>query len=281
MITLTGAGCVLLGPSEPSCDPTPFLRVRKSRKFMGLQDDLAVVAAGRALRQAGLSHGLGPRVGLYLAVGYIPFRHEDITPVLEASLDPEGSFDLGRFGHSGFQRAHPLLTFGCLPNMPAFHVSVNFDVQGPYFVTYPGPGQFYTALQEARDALESGLIDLALVGAVAHQNNFLVAHHFSRVVPPVAREALRDVAAMWVVETDASPRSPLARLESLEVSYAPADIAAPSQPFDSSQPDGELGPAGLALALAQATQTSGPSRHLHHTLRSRDGFCAKSNWSLS
>ena len=65
-VVLTGLGHVLGAP----CDPRPFLRVRKNRKFMGLQDDLAVVAAGRALESAGLADAtLGERAGLNLAVG--------------------------------------------------------------------------------------------------------------------------------------------------------------------------------------------------------------------
>ena len=83
--------------------------------------------------------------------------------------------------------------------MPAFHVSLNFDVQGPYLVTYPGPGQFYAALEEAFAALDRGAIDLALVGGVAHQRNVLVEHHFGRSIRP-CRAALANGAAFLVIE---------------------------------------------------------------------------------
>ena len=53
MNCLTGAGSVVLARGD-AIDPLPYVRVRKSRKFMGLQDDLAVVACGRALESAGL-----------------------------------------------------------------------------------------------------------------------------------------------------------------------------------------------------------------------------------
>ena len=36
------------------CDSAPFLKARKSRKFMGRQDELAVVAAGRAAAILGI-----------------------------------------------------------------------------------------------------------------------------------------------------------------------------------------------------------------------------------
>ena len=89
-----------------------------------------------------------------------------------------------RFATEGYLAPNPLLTFRCLPNMPAFHVSINFDLQGPYLVTYPGAGQLYAALEEARVALETGAIDVALVGGVAHQRNFLVEHHVRRLGRP-------------------------------------------------------------------------------------------------
>jgi 3-oxoacyl-(acyl-carrier-protein) synthase len=215
------------------CDPTPFLKVKKSRKFMGLQDDLAVACAGRALAAAGLSgKPLGERAGLYLAVGYIPFQEADFGPVLDASTE-DGRFSMRRFAEEGYQRAHPLLTFKCLPNMPAYHVSFNFDLQGPYLVTYPGAGQLYTALEEAVFALREGRIDVALVGGVAHQRNFLVEHHFRRIEPPVPAERLVDAGAMMVLETEEKARARGAviqgRMTALSVEYRWMDIGFPVQ----------------------------------------------------
>src|SRR5207253_861874 len=93
------------------------------------------------------------------------------------------------------------------PNMPTFHVSVNFDVQGPYFVTYPGPGQFYLALEAACTALAEGEVDVALVGGVAHQRNYLVRYHFSRLELPVAAEDLQDAAGCLVLERAGAARA--------------------------------------------------------------------------
>ncbi len=119
-LALTGFGWA----SAQTNDPAPYLKVRKSRKFMGRQDELAVTAAGRALESAGLlGRPLGARLGVYLAVGYIPFEAEDIDRLMENSM--QGSaLSLERFSRDGFQSANPLLTFRCLCNMPAFHISV-------------------------------------------------------------------------------------------------------------------------------------------------------------
>src|ERR1051325_4482828 len=165
-VILTGHGHVIL--ADETCDPTPYLQTPKLRKYMGVHDDLAGVAAARALHSAGLRrpNDYDPeRIGLYLVVGYIPFEQTDLEPLLTASLD-QGRFSMEKFSTAGFRAVNGLLTFRCLPNMPAFHISVNCGIQGPYFVTYPGPGQFYLALEEAITALRQGTIDIALVGGV-------------------------------------------------------------------------------------------------------------------
>jgi 3-oxoacyl-(acyl-carrier-protein) synthase len=280
-VVLTGLGHVLGAP----CDPRPFLRVRKNRKFMGLQDDLAVVAAGRALESAGLADAaLGERAGLYLAVGYIPFERADIDSLMEGSLS-DGRLSMKLFSTTGYNAINPLLTFRCLSNMPAFHISVNFDLQGPYFVTYPGIGQFYQALELARAALASGEVNIALVGAVAAQRNFLVEHHHARLSPPVAADTLADVAGCLVMETESHTRkrdgTVRGRLEKYELAYNPFDPF--KQPpefyeqFDNGEhPPGELGPASLAVALGL-----NPSTTLRHEAQTRDGFRVASEWELA
>jgi hypothetical protein len=218
------------------------------------------------------------RTGLYLAVGYIPFDERDIRPVLEASVEehpspgPSGhrlAFSMRRFAGGGYQKAHPLLTFRCLPNMPAYHVSANFDVQGPYVVTYPSAGQFALALEEACVALARGSVDVALVGGVAHQRNFLVEHHFARIVPSIRREALQDSAAFLVLETEASSDARGAhvrgRLDELDIRYRAPDLHRPLTAHEErfevdgvAQPDvRHFGPASLGVRLGGAWASAG------------------------
>jgi len=199
---------------------------------MGIQDDLAVVAAGRALAQAGLGNTLGERAGLYAAIGFIPFDQAEIDRVVAASLDEQGDFSMAKFSAEGIARAHPLLTFRCLPNMPAYHVSVSFDVQGPYLVGYPGPGQLHQAIEEAVFALAQGEIDCALVIGVAHQRNFLVTHHFARIDRPVDAARLRDAGTCLVLEREDSARArgAIARARPREWS-SPRRLDVPRRPW--------------------------------------------------
>jgi 3-oxoacyl-[acyl-carrier-protein] synthase II len=295
MIVVSGSSSIVLQGDDPkTVDPTPYLRIRKNRKFMGTQDDLAVVAMGRSLEHAGLvGVPLGERAGLYAVVGFIPFDQSDIAPVLEGSL-VDGEFSMERFSTDGFRRAHPLLTFRCLPNMPAYHVSANFDLQGPYLVTYPGAGQTYAALEEACSALEAGTIDFAFVLTVAHQRNFLVEHHFSRLEPPAPARALCDVACCLVLEREeaAAQRGGSARIRllRLEHEYQPFDVLGAQSHESETLHDGAealaaafsgRGPAGLSCALDATLRSAAPSRRLEHRLSTRDGVVAFSAWQTT
>jgi hypothetical protein len=278
-VVLSGMGCAIGFPSPSE----PYLKTPKNRKFMGKQDHLAVCAAGRALGSAGLAPAaLGPHAGLFLAVGFIPFEREDIDALVGASLAGD-RISLRRFGTEGFAAVNPLLTFRCLPNMPAYHVSACFDIQGEYFVTYPGAGQFYAALREAIDALNAGRIKIALVGAVADQTNFLVSHHYQRIRPEVAPSDLRDGAGFLILETPAehSARDGAirGRLLDLETAYKPHDPFSeeldPSEKFSDRALEGYFGAASLPVALA----TAGSGR-LEHDLRTGDGILARSTWEI-
>lgn len=251
---------------------------------MGPQDALAVVAAGRALDAAGLrGRPLGERAGLYLAVGHIPFEGADVDDLVEASTD-EGGFSMERFSTDGCASVNPLLTFRCLSNMPAYHVSVNFDIQGPYFVTYPGAGQFYLALEEALEALAAGRVEVALVAGVAHQRNFLVAHHFRRLPDPVPRERLVDAAGCLILEraSDLQERSigRAGRLIRHDLSYRPHHPFEETVPFEEAfegadAPEGEMGAASLPVWISRCGAGT-----IHHHLHDRDGIRAGSTWEI-
>jgi len=243
---------------------------------MGVQDDLAVVAAGQAAASAGLGNALGERAGLYLSVGYLPFEQADVDVLFENSVDERG-FSMQRFSSQAYDAVNPLLTFRCLSNMPAFHISANFNVQGPYFVTYPGAGQFYIALDQAYHALSTGTVDIAIVGGVAHQRNFLVHHHFGRVEPPV--HALSDAGACLILESAAHARrrgaTVRAHLSQYDLHYEPHDPFETSIVPHETGADSGMGPASLPVALNRNRQPV-----LSHDLVAADGIRASSVWEL-
>ena len=280
-LAVTAAGaCVLRAGDDTMAAVVPFLRTPKTRKFMGKQDRMAVIAAGRALAEARLgTEPLRSRTGFYIAVGYIPFERPDIEMLARHSVEA-GAFSMARFSGEGIHRVNPLLTFRCLPNMPMFHVSSNFGLQGGYFVTYPGVGQLYVALEEAVCALEGGEIDCALVGGVADQENFLVDYGLRRAPPHEGARAV-DAAAFIVIEREADAvargATPRLRLATLDVAYTAQGGAIHEEDGGGERGD-YLGPASLPAALAEAV-ARGAS--LHHRVATRDGFRAASSWEAA
>jgi hypothetical protein len=275
---------VLAAGEADALDVTPFLKSRKMRKFMGKQDQLAVVAANGALEGRGIAgDALRLRTGIYLTVGYIPFERDDIEAMARHSLEA-GQFSMRMFSTEGIEQVNPLLTFRCLPNMPTFHVSMNCGIQGPYFVTYPGAGQFYLALERAVDALAAGEIDHALVGAVADQNNFLVQFDRARRRGAVAGPACDAGAVLLLervdVDVNAAPRL---HLVDLEVGYRAHDPWSPISHDERFDPCGaeeaDLGAASLPAVLHAARVNGAPQ--VVHRLASCDGIEARSTWRLA
>lgn len=267
-LKLRGTGSIVVA-RDSEIDVLPWLRYRKMKKFMGKQDELAVIAAGLAVRDARLSEeDLRTKTGLYLCVGFIPFERREIETIASNSSD-NGKFSMDLFSTKGFDEVNPLLTFRCLPNMPIFHVSLNLNIQGPYFITYPGAAQFYTALEQACHALERKEIEFALVGGVADQNNFLVQHHYQR--SGITTNATPDVAGFICLERDGTDHA----LLGFRMKYQPREKSQIERWADANV-EQHLGAGSLAVMLDQSQQTG----NVRHYLHSMDGMEAESFWIL-
>ncbi|VAW81976.1 hypothetical protein MNBD_GAMMA12-1980 [hydrothermal vent metagenome] len=304
VVTATGA-CLLnhsglhkvdasLNCMDERMEVKPWLKIQKSKKFMGKQDQLALIAAGRCLQKAQLDEALlQQRTGLYLVVGFIPFERREIQSLAENS-SVDGQFSMQRFSTDGLDAVNPLLTFRCLPNMPAYHISANFGIQGPYFVTYPDAGQFYLAIEQAKMALLSNEIDVALIGAVADQNNFLVQHHLQRILEP-EQLTRSDSAGFICLERENFARDRGAnivfKLTSLRYDYkAPnylQQIPASTETFYWG-PDTQLelerdlksfGPSSLAISL-HLNQHLKSMFSVKHKLVSSSGLSGSSEWNV-
>lgn len=231
------------------CRPGEFLKQKKTLKFMSKQDRLAVNAAGHALKSAGLTdpERLGA-TGVFLTVGYIPFDFA-VAAELCADSTEAGRFSMAKFTTSALEKINPLLAFACLPNMPAHHIAMNFGINGEYMITYPDLPQFYLTLNEAVARLRDGCVSRALVGAVADQNNFLVANHYRKTAPALTGK-LVDAAGFMVLEKESSARSRnatiLARLADLSIH--PRQTSPPSHAIDIAEI--ATGPARLIIELA-------------------------------
>jgi len=262
-VTVSGLGweispdawqCLIGNQTDPSrlqlthdCDPTGYLRVPKTIKYMSKQDRLAVNASGKALESAGCNpEKLNDSCGLFMTVGYIPFKREAAERISGYSQD-QGRFSMQKFSTDAYDSINPLLAFACLPNMPAYHLSANFNIQGEYFLTYPGAVQFYQVLSEAVQRLQNGDLKRAIVGGVSDQCNFLVENHFQKFHAGDERRS-SDAAAFMILEglppASGTPTRDRIKLVSLDTRYAKGDESS-----EQTLPRFRLGPAELPLLL--------------------------------
>lgn len=158
----------------------PLLDDKKKFKYMAKQDFLGMYGASEIIKQSGLSKSdLQNKVGLGLANSYLPFHQDDLVGLIENS-HRNNEFNLDEFITSGIRKIHPLTTFKCLPNMPMFHISVNFGIKNSYFIGYPNGLQMYHVLIWACCELQKKEIDFVLIGGIEDNLNFLVAQHYSK-----------------------------------------------------------------------------------------------------
>ena len=246
--------CLIGNRSDPSrlqlihdCDPTRYLSVPKTIKYLSKQDRLAVNASGKALEEAG--HDLKKvkdSCGLFMTVGYIPFKREEAEKICRYSQENH-QFSMLKFSTEAYDSINPLLAFACLPNMPAYHLSANFNIQGEYFLTYPGAVQFYQVLSEAVERLQNGDLKRAIVGGVSDQCNFLVENHFQKFHATDEIPAA-DAAAFMILEQMtpalAATRQARIKLLSLDTQYTKGNLRPEQTPAEF-----HLGPAELPMLL--------------------------------
>jgi hypothetical protein len=99
---------VLAGEQESASyshdvDPVPFLRIRKTAKFMSKQDRLALAAATQSVRASGLAPDvLETKTLVAMAVGPIPFQESEAMEVAEHSC-VDNRFSEERFCQEALQ----------------------------------------------------------------------------------------------------------------------------------------------------------------------------------
>ena len=250
-------------------DPKLYLTTPKSRKFMGKQDLLSVTALGRALETTNYQ---GHRSGIYMSVGYIPFEKDILENI--ARLSSAGTkFSMNNFVKDAVSQLNPLLTFRCLPNMPVYHCSVNFNITGAYYVTHPSIGEFYQCLIRAIADLKSNRVDCAMVGACADMNNFLVTQCLR--MKKLNITSLTDSAAFIILKSfkreEINEQDVIYTLSDFNLTYNPKHHSY-SESFNRVNIPIYPGSPSLALSLC------GDDSKITHHGTTETGYIFKSKW---
>jgi 3-oxoacyl-[acyl-carrier-protein] synthase II len=163
----TDAGGEILG-FDPKAFALPRLRkaLTKSLKYMARDIQLAVAAAQMAIADAGLADGgVAPtRIGVDLGAGLISSELDELADAINISTGPDDRFDYQVWGRDGIPLIPPTWLLKYLPNMPACHISILLDCQGPSNSITEAEAASNVAIGEAARIIARGRADVMISG---------------------------------------------------------------------------------------------------------------------
>ncbi|AMV39471.1 beta-ketoacyl-[acyl-carrier-protein] synthase family protein [Planctomyces sp. SH-PL62] len=172
--------------------------LRKSRKYMARDIQLAVAAAQRAMDDAGLvDGGVEPtRIGIDLGAGLISTELDELAPAISLASSATGQFEFPVWGREGIGVIEPIWLLKYLPNMLACHISILMDCQGPSNTITEADASSNLAIAEAARIIARGKADVMITGGGD-----------SKIHPlSLTRMALYDTMSRWSGEPAAGLR---------------------------------------------------------------------------
>jgi len=156
-----------------------YIEQRKSLKVMARDIQLAVASAKLAYEDARFPKASieKTRAGVIVGSGVLDHELDELAYSVQQSLDSERRLDLKRFGEDGMGALFPLWLLKYLPNMPACHISILFDFQGPNNTLTSGASAALQAIGEAFFIIQRGHADVMLAGGAESKTN---AHGLSQ-----------------------------------------------------------------------------------------------------
>ncbi len=147
-------------------DPEAYIRHKKFLKVMSRDIQLGVSAATLAVQDSGLGVGaVDPeRFGVEFGAGRMSSGPDELTEAVRLCMDDD-SFEFTRWGEDSMGEIAPLWLLRQLPNMPACHVSIEYDARGPNNTITARDSSALLALSEAVWIIQRDAADCMIVGA--------------------------------------------------------------------------------------------------------------------
>ena len=176
---------IRIAAQVPDFNPRKMVRKRKAVKMMSRDVQFGVAAAGLALDDSGLEVAETAcetatedptRIGVSFGSGFIDSDIDELAPAVTACRKPgwddiddyrrrmAEAYDLDDFGASLMGHLFPLWLLKYLPNMPACHVTIIHDLQGPNNSLTSGDAVSLQAIGEAARIIERGSADVMVCG---------------------------------------------------------------------------------------------------------------------
>jgi 3-oxoacyl-[acyl-carrier-protein] synthase II len=139
---------------------------RKNLKIMARDIQLAVGAAKVALEHGGLMEQRPDpsRFGVEFGASMISSDLDELAPSAHECLTGADGFDYKKWGTHAMGAMPPLWMLKYLPNMPACHISILYDLQGPNNSITQSEAASTLAIGEAFRIIARGSADLMLAG---------------------------------------------------------------------------------------------------------------------
>jgi 3-oxoacyl-[acyl-carrier-protein] synthase II len=140
--------------------------LRKSRKYMARDIQLAVAAAQLGVADAGLvDGGVDPtRIGIDLGAGLISSELDELAPAITHACGASRTFDFHVWGRESIGMVEPIWLLKYLPNMLACHISILIDCQGPSNTITEADASSNLAVAEAARIIGRGRADVMIAG---------------------------------------------------------------------------------------------------------------------
>ncbi|QDU63950.1 3-oxoacyl-[acyl-carrier-protein] synthase 2 [Planctomycetes bacterium Pan216] len=154
-------------------DPKKFVKQRKSLKVMARDIQLAVGAAHLAVTDSTIDpEKVDPlRFGVCFGASMIASDLDELGMPVSESINGSRRFDLKKWGVEGMEQLFPLWMLKYLPNMPACHVSIFYDAQGPNNSITAGEASSTLAMGEAFRVIERDSADVMITGGTDSKIN--------------------------------------------------------------------------------------------------------------
>ena len=145
---------------------------RKATKLMCRDIKLAIIAANQAFENSRLvtratdpdNINIDPAgTAVNIGAAVICCDLEELSPAVAKSI-ADGKFDIRKWGADGLEALTPLWLLKYLPNMPACHIAIIHDIQGPNNSITCGEASAHLAIGEAAQIIARGDADIALAG---------------------------------------------------------------------------------------------------------------------
>lgn len=142
-------------------------KYRKVFNSMARTVELGVIGSQLAVANAGLSKGSVPpeRIGIEYASLMGATDIHDMAAAAKVSAPDGRTIDMGVWGDKGLKEIMPQWMLKYLPNMPACHTTILYDLRGPSNTQIPGDSAGLVALAEAARIIRRGAADVMVVGS--------------------------------------------------------------------------------------------------------------------